>query len=178
MTQHLKGRAAIVTGAGRGVGRDIALLLAKEGAKVMVCDPGVGRGGEVTTEVQGSFRTAPAVQQTRDMTFCFTTCHDFIRRDDGMLGHRIYPSMTKLNPDFVVHAGDIEYYDKPLPWALTKEADAIQVGTHLCVAELPSVLQFDFNILPEGRPRHAKERLLGGADVRHGQLRRGRSDFQ
>jgi len=50
MTQHLKGRAAIVTGAGRGVGRDIALLLAKEGAKVMVCDTGAGRGGEATTE--------------------------------------------------------------------------------------------------------------------------------
>ncbi len=27
--------------------------------------------------------------------------------------------MTKMNPDFVVHAGDIEYYDKPDPWAMT-----------------------------------------------------------
>ncbi len=50
MTQHLKGRAAIVTGGGRGVGREIALLLAQQGAKVMVCDPGVGRGGEATAE--------------------------------------------------------------------------------------------------------------------------------
>jgi 3-oxoacyl-[acyl-carrier protein] reductase len=50
MTQHLKGRSAIVTGAGRGIGREIALLLAKEGAKVAVCDPGLGRGGESTTE--------------------------------------------------------------------------------------------------------------------------------
>jgi len=48
--QNLKGRAALVTGGGRGVGREIALLLAKEGAKVMVCDPGLGRGGEATTE--------------------------------------------------------------------------------------------------------------------------------
>ena len=48
--QNLKGRAAIVTGGGRGVGRDIALLLAKEGAKVMVVDTGAGRGGEVTAE--------------------------------------------------------------------------------------------------------------------------------
>jgi NAD(P)-dependent dehydrogenase (short-subunit alcohol dehydrogenase family) len=48
--QNLKGKAAIVTGGGRGVGRDIALLLAKEGAKVMVCDPGLGRGGEATNE--------------------------------------------------------------------------------------------------------------------------------
>ena len=48
--QNLKGRNAIVTGGGRGVGREIALLLAKEGANVMVCDPGLGRGGEATTE--------------------------------------------------------------------------------------------------------------------------------
>jgi 3-oxoacyl-[acyl-carrier protein] reductase len=47
---HLKGKSAIVTGAGRGIGRDIALLLAKEGASVIVNDPGVGRGGEATEE--------------------------------------------------------------------------------------------------------------------------------
>jgi 3-oxoacyl-[acyl-carrier protein] reductase len=48
--QHLQGKSAIVTGGGRGIGRDVALLLAKEGASVIVNDPGVGRGGETTTE--------------------------------------------------------------------------------------------------------------------------------
>ena len=78
-------------------------------------------GNKPTATVDGSFRTAPAQQQAKDVTFCFTTCHDFIRRDDGMLGHKIYPSMTSLSPEFVVHAGDIEYYDKTQPWAMTKE---------------------------------------------------------
>ncbi len=42
----LEGKVVAVTGAGRGVGREIALLCAKHGAAVVVNDPGVGGGGE------------------------------------------------------------------------------------------------------------------------------------
>ena len=42
----LAGKVLAITGAGRGVGREIALLAARHGAAVVVNDPGVGGGGE------------------------------------------------------------------------------------------------------------------------------------
>src|SRR5512143_211143 len=42
----LEGKVAIVTGAGRGLGREEALALAAEGARVIVNDIGVSVSGE------------------------------------------------------------------------------------------------------------------------------------
>lgn len=46
MSRMLEGKVVAVTGAGRGIGREIALLCAREGACVIVNDPGVGQAGD------------------------------------------------------------------------------------------------------------------------------------
>jgi NAD(P)-dependent dehydrogenase (short-subunit alcohol dehydrogenase family) len=46
MADIVKGKTAIVTGAGRGIGRGIARLFAREGARVLVCDIGASLQGE------------------------------------------------------------------------------------------------------------------------------------
>ncbi|MCX7616441.1 SDR family NAD(P)-dependent oxidoreductase [Tepidiforma sp.] len=46
MAGRLAGKTAIITGAGRGIGREVALLFAQEGCKVLVNDLGTSVGGE------------------------------------------------------------------------------------------------------------------------------------
>ena len=45
MTGFVSGKVAIVTGGGRGIGRAIAMLMAKEGASVVVVDDLLATGG-------------------------------------------------------------------------------------------------------------------------------------
>jgi len=58
----LEGKVAIVTGAGQGIGRAIALLLAKEGAKVVVNDVNLEAASKVVGEIQAIGRQAKAIK--------------------------------------------------------------------------------------------------------------------
>jgi alkaline phosphatase D len=76
---------------------------------------------EVSSSITGSFRTPPDTGSSAELNFCIVTCHDYPRRDDSINGHKIYKAMLQPFPDFLVHTGDVEYYDKPGPFALTEE---------------------------------------------------------
>ena len=69
MGNRLEGRVAIVTGSGRGIGRNVAMQLAQEGASVVVNDLGVevdgsepsgGPADDVVKEIKDAGGTAVA----------------------------------------------------------------------------------------------------------------------
>ena len=75
---------------------------------------------EASCAFEGGFTTAPMADLAARVMFTMANCQDYARRDDTENGHKIYAAMAKLAPDFFVHAGDIEYYDKPTPLATSK----------------------------------------------------------
>jgi len=65
MAQRFSGKAAVVTGGGDGIGREVALLLASEGAKIVVADfgrdaSGVKSADKVVEEIKKSGGSAVA----------------------------------------------------------------------------------------------------------------------
>ncbi len=83
------------------------------------CESRIGPGGGPGQTVQGRFRTAPAPETSARVVFTVVTGQDFHKRDDTVKGHQIFPLMQALDPDFFVHTGDILYYDRPRPSAIS-----------------------------------------------------------
>ncbi len=62
MADSLQGKAAIITGAGRGIGRGIAHVFAEEGANVLVVNRSVDAGQTVVEEITAKGGTAALFQ--------------------------------------------------------------------------------------------------------------------
>lgn len=86
MELGLKGKVAVVTGAGRGIGRAVCLDLAREGAKVVAADMDIEAAESVSREVKALHAEARAVRV--DVTdidsvkeMISVTCREFYRVD-------------------------------------------------------------------------------------------------
>lgn len=58
----LEGRVALVTGGARGIGREIALLFAKEGANIALCDVNLEQAEETAKDIRGLGRECMALK--------------------------------------------------------------------------------------------------------------------
>ena len=76
-----------------------------------------GESGAAESVTEGTFATAPTAEANARVTFTVVTGQDYTRRDDPENGHRTYDLMRRVHPDFFVHTGDMEYFDRNTPSA-------------------------------------------------------------
>jgi NAD(P)-dependent dehydrogenase (short-subunit alcohol dehydrogenase family) len=118
---HLEGRVAIVTGAGRGLGREHALLLASEGAKVVVNDLGgttdgtgsdasaaqsvvdeiVASGGEAVANTESVSDWKSAGSLVAQAVETFGDLHVLVN-NAGILRDRVLVNMSEEEWDLVI----------------------------------------------------------------------------
>ena len=121
MTRMVEGKVALVTGAGRGVGAEIAKMLGAHGAKVIVNDPGGSAAGDGEDRIP-ALETVAAIRDTGgeaeanfDSVVDFTAAQgmveqavdrfgriDIVVNNAGILRDSIFHKMTEDDWDAVI----------------------------------------------------------------------------
>jgi NAD(P)-dependent dehydrogenase (short-subunit alcohol dehydrogenase family) len=142
MGQRLKGKVAVVTGAGRNIGRAEALLLAQQGAKVVVNDLGgatdgtgssAGPAEQTVKEIEGlggvavadtsTVATAEGGQAIVDTALAAFGRVDIVISNAGILRDKAFHNMTPelLDPVLDVHLKGAFHVIRPA-WVKMREA--------------------------------------------------------
>ena len=111
MSGRLQGRAAIVVGAARGIGRGIAEVFLEEGAKVVLADANQEAGAETVRALNGNgevvFARADASQREEMESVVAVALERFGRVDILVQNAGIYPYT-------LIEAIDVEEWDRVL----------------------------------------------------------------
>ena len=129
---RLKNKAAIVTGAGQGLGEAIALRLAKEGAKVAIADVDYARAKKVAGEIKRRYRRKALAIQT-DVTNS---------KDVAAMVKGVVKEFGRIDI-LVSNAGILKAYDiTAFPEeAWRKVIEVNLVGYFLCAKEVAKVMK-------------------------------------
>jgi 3-oxoacyl-[acyl-carrier protein] reductase len=110
--KRLENKVAIITGSGRGIGRETALLFAQEGARIVVSDIDSALGEQTATQIRRAGGTALFVRadvskKADAQVLADTTVNEFGRIDilvnnAGILRDATLPKMTEEQFDQVI----------------------------------------------------------------------------
>ena len=125
MTNTLAGKVALITGSGRGIGKEIALHMAREAAKIIVNDPGVNLDGSEGSDLPAESVVNEIQQLGGIATPNFGNVADFT--DAKTMVEQAVDEFGKL--DIVVTCAGI-LRDRMIFNMTEEEWDAV-VGTHL-----------------------------------------------
>ena len=148
----LEGRVAIITGAGRGIGREHALLFASEGAKVVVNDLGGAMDGsgddrtpaqQVADEIKGMGGAAIANADNvadweggqrliNSAVEAFGDLHVLVN-NAGILRDRVLVNMTEEEWDAVIHV-HLKGHFVPTRWAAAYWREQSKAGKEVKAA--------------------------------------------
>jgi NAD(P)-dependent dehydrogenase (short-subunit alcohol dehydrogenase family) len=142
----LDGRVAIITGAGRGIGREHALLFASEGAKVVVNDLGgaidgsgddrtpaqqvvdeiTGMGGEAVANADNVADWEGGQRLVNAAVEAFGDLHVLVH-NAGILRDRVLVNMTEEEWDAVIHV-HLKGHFVPTRWAASYWRERSKAG--------------------------------------------------
>src|SRR5436190_16050546 len=148
----LDGRVAIITGAGRGIGREHALLFAQEGAKVVVNDLGgamdgtgddrtpaqqvvdeiKAMGGEAVTNADNVADWEGGQRLINAAVEAFGDLHVLVN-NAGILRDRVLVNMTEEEWDAVIHV-HLKGHFVPTRWAATYWREQSKAGKEVKAA--------------------------------------------